>query len=99
MISFFSFVDHFTSEFARYLAASRLTGREIVEIYRHFGSQTQNDDFIGKFIPSKMAASLLFKHIFFHGCSAIYMSGMDYFTSTQKSLPRDRSISTNLRSN
>ncbi|KAM3185134.1 hypothetical protein ACTXT7_007009 [Hymenolepis weldensis] len=35
--------DHFTSEFARYLAASHLTGREIVDIYRHFVSHTDND--------------------------------------------------------
>ncbi|KAM7539722.1 hypothetical protein Aperf_G00000024857 [Anoplocephala perfoliata] len=41
--------DHFTREFARYLAASPLTGREIVEIYRHFGWPNQNDDFIDAF--------------------------------------------------
>nr|CDS28782.1 rab3 GTPase activating protein non catalytic [Hymenolepis microstoma] len=36
--------DHFTSEFARHLAASHLTGHEIMEIYRRSVSHTNNNN-------------------------------------------------------
>ncbi|VDN98763.1 unnamed protein product [Rodentolepis nana] len=40
--------DHFTSEFARHLAASRLTGHEIMEIYRRSVSHVNNNGLMPK---------------------------------------------------